>query len=725
MSNDRESILSRMFVAFGLVLLLPAGIVFQLVRVQFFEGDELRALWSEQAIDYITIPARRGDIYDETGSLLATSAVRYKLAFDPHPNPQKDRISNQKIHELCKTLSKFTHRRARYYQKKIKMAPNGSRYIVLATDLDTDAYDALNDLDNKGIILQEHYDRKYNFGTLAAHVLGFVNHNTNGMIGLEAYYNEDLKGDDGLQQVRRDGKGRIHSYIGAPRKKPEQGYSLYTTIDSHIQAITEEELKDGVQRTRAKHGTAIVMDPRTGAIKALANYPTFNPNYPARSDDENRRNYAIADMIEPGSTFKIVTAIAALEQGKVHFGEKFKTPDNGRKMIYGQWMRDHDPMGTLTFEQVIEKSSNIATSQIAMRLKPKVFYQYARNLGFGNSTNIDLPNEEPGKLRKPYEWSKVTLPWMSIGYEVQVTPIQLAQAYAAFANHGKMMRPYLVDRIVDEEGDVVNKHNPIEVRQIADRETLEKLLPVFEKVVSDSGTAKWAKVKGLPVAGKTGTAQKYEDGRYHFAYRASFVGFFPAENPKYVCLVILDEPHTSIYGGYTAGPIFKHVAKRIAGLDNDIQKEYWKHQIPDTVWAYTPLLRGLSRKEATSLLENQQLNYDFKGRGNWIVAQKPDAGTQLDPRQEITLKLSNSTATVDSVNTPKGYANIPDVVGLSMRKASLLINNEGYQTQIIGSGTVYAQYPKPGSRMKKGQTVTIRGKGQSLETLTASRTASK
>src|SRR5699024_2225586 len=280
--------------------------------------------------------------------------------------------------------------------------------------------------------------------------------------------------------------GSIYAYVGAPRKQPRQGHSLYTTIDSHIQAIVEEELKAGVARTKSSYGTAIVLDPNTGAVKAMANYPTYNPNNSATLNASNRRNVAVADMIEPGSTFKLVAAIAALEQDKVDYNEKIETPESGKLKIHGQWMRDHDPLGTLTFPEVIQKSSNVGTSKIAMWLSPDTFYQYARNLGFGTPTNLDLPNEEAGRLQKPNNCSKVTRTWMSIGYEVQITPSQLAQAYSALANGGKMMEPFIVKKIVDDQGQPIWEHEETVVRQVAKKETIQNLYPVFEEVVSDS-----------------------------------------------------------------------------------------------------------------------------------------------------------------------------------------------------------------------------------------------
>ncbi|HET6527882.1 MAG TPA: penicillin-binding transpeptidase domain-containing protein, partial [Balneolaceae bacterium] len=423
-------------------------------------------------------------------------------------------------------------------------------------------------------------------------------------------------------------------------------------------------------------------------------------------------------MVEPGSTFKLVTAIAAVEQGKVEFHEKIETPESGKLLIHGQWMRDHDPLGMLTFPEVIMKSSNIATSKIAMRLSKDVFYQYTRNLGFGTPTGIDLPYEETGYLPKPYEWSQVTLAWMSIGYEVLITPIQLTQAYAAFANRGSMMRPYLVEKIVDSNGNIVWKHNNIEVRQIAEKSTLKRLYPIFKGVVSDSGTAAQAQVKGLSIAGKTGTAQKFIDGQYRTEYRSSFVGFFPADDPQYVCLVLLDDPDVyPPYGGWTAGPIFRQTAKRIAGLDDQIEKEIIENESNSKQWTYTPDVTNLTKKEAAALLQKQNLNYSMTGEGSWIVDQSPKAGAELSPGEKITLRLSSPKTLATTADIPANHSIIPDVIGMSMRKAILLINSRSFEVKTIGSGTVHKQFPDAGSIMEKGEAVLIRGRAKSLETI--------
>ena len=700
--NERTVMMGRMFFLLGLLLLLPAAILLQILRLNVFEGDELRELWSSQAIETISIPAQRGNIYDANGSLLATNQVIYKVAVDPYaPGTTRDQLN-----QVAEILSSHTGRSATWYRNRIRQASPGNRYIVMERSVGVSAYEDLRELGVRGVILEEEYRRSYNFGELSAHILGFVNHNIEGMTGLESSYNEILKGEDGLQQVRKDRNNRIFAYVGAPRRMPRQGYSLHTTIDAYIQAIAEEELKRGIERHLANYGSVIVMDPKSGAIKAMANYPTYDPNSPAGETSINRRNFAVSDLIEPGSTFKLVTAIAAVEQGVVDAGEIFETPEDGRKIINGQVMRDHDPLGNLDFTGVIAKSSNIATSEIAMRLEPNRFYQYARNMGFGTPTSIDLPNEPGGKLQRPFEWSGVTLPWMSIGYEVQVTPIQLAQAYAAFANEGVMMRPYLVDTITDEFGNVVRKTEPNAVRTIAKKETIRKLLPVFREVVSDSGTAEWASVQGLDIAGKTGTAQKLIDGRYQAKYRSSFAGFFPAEDPAYVILVILDEPKTSIYGGFTAGSIFSEISTRIAGLDSRLYRRLPGERLAvNREQTVTPNVEWLRAEHARELLREAQIPVRVSGEGNYVVEQTPAAGEKIDGNTLLNLKLGEVAP--DSI--PEGYAQIPNLRGMNMRQATTLLLSSGLHIETIGSGTIYSQFPREGDLMRRGRTVTVRG----------------
>ncbi len=711
MSEYRTAILSRLFLVLGLLFLIPCALVFQLVRINYVEGEGLRDLWSKQAIDLISIPAQRGNIYDANGTLLATNAIDYQIALDP----KVEGLTQEQITQLTNRLGELTTQSESYYRERIDQAPTRSRYIVLAKNLPGVVKDEIKELGIRGVIIEENFRRKYTFGSLAAHSLGFVNHNMDGRTGIEAFYNVELKGEDGARQVRKDPFNRVFEYVGAPRKLPQDGYSLHTTIDAYIQAILEDELKAGVERNKANYGAGIIIDPKTGAIIALANYPTFDPNFPGNDDDINRRNFAISDMIEPGSTFKLVTAVAAVEQKKVDFEEIFETPEDGEVVIHGLTLRDHDPLGNIDFEEVIRQSSNIATAEIAMRLNKDKFYQYARNMGFGTPSYVDIAGEESGRMAKPYDWSLVSLPWMSHGYELLATPMQVAQAYAAFANNGVMMRPYVVERIEDKNGNVIKEHEPVKIRKIAKQQTLDLLLPIFESVVSDSGTGEYAQVNGLRIAGKTGTAKKVVDGRYTNRYRGSFAGFFPVDDPKYVCLILLDEPKPIGYGGYTAGPIFRQVASRIAGLDSDLQYDQGLESGATNLIAMTPNVQGLSKSQAEELLESMNIEYSFIGSHGFITSQYPTAGDTLSIENKLSLTLSETYAQVDSASLNNGLVEIPNLKGMSMRNASNLLSSLGLKSSMVGSGTVFAQFPRAGELMRPGSEITIRGKAKSLE----------
>ena len=704
MSDPVKKTKMRILFVLSMVLLLPIAIGVQILRIQVIEGDSLRTLFASQAIDVMSIPAQRGSILDAKGRILVSNNVSYTVAIDPRvPNTKGEDIG-----KILTTLSKHTRFSEATYRRKIQQAPRQARYIILEKNVTRDAYNDLKKLNLRNVILEDQYKRRYNYDQLAAHVIGYVNHEVRGMMGLESNYDALLRGQDGEQQVQRDRMGRIRAIVGAPKRQPRQGYDLKTTIDAHIQAIVEEELRIGVEQSRAKHGTAIVLDPRTGAIKAMANYPTYNPNFPASDDLENRRNFAISDMIEPGSTFKLVTAVAAIEQNVVEMDELFVTPENGVKIIYGQAMRDHDPLGTLDFSNVIKKSSNIATSEVAMRIKKDTFYQYARNFGFGSITGIDLTSEESGRMRRPFDWSNVTLPWMSIGYEIQVTPIQMVMAYGAFANNGVLMRPYIVDEIIDDKGDIIEKTKPSQIRRAIKPNTIKELMPAFEGVVTEDGTAEFARIEGIAIGGKTGTAQKYIDGQYRARYRASFIGFYPTTEPRYVVMVLLDEPRSSIYGGYVSGPIFRQITSRIMGMDENIQRD-----ISEAVIAQNerkiPQVTGLNKEFASKLLEQMDIEYDFEGNGELIIAQNISAGDTVTRGTEIKLTLGGTNEVDDT-----GFNNVPDLNGLSMRQALARITESGFDVNMIGSGTVYTQFPRAGEKLRAGSEITIRGRARSM-----------
>lgn len=707
--NNPKILHTRLFIAAGILLIVPFAVGVQLFRLHWSAGEGLRNLWAQQAVEMQEIPAQRGSIYDVNGRLLATNSVIYTAAIDPGYQKYSDELADTVATILASALEQSKS----YYLNRIKKAKeSGSRYVILDKRVPHSVYMMLKSLNERAVILDKQFSRVYIFNELAAHVLGYVNFNMDGMIGLEAQFNKALKGKSGLQQVRRNRLNKTYEYIGAPKELPVNGQNVYTTLNIDLQSIAETELRRGVEKTKSKAGVAILMDIRSGAVRAMSSWPTFDPNKPASMSEENRRNYAISDMMEPGSTFKLVTAVAALDQGVIKEGEIFETPESGRTTIHNLAMVDHDPLGNLRFDEVIAKSSNIATSEIAMRIPKNHFYQYARNLGFGMKTDIELPTESSGMLKKPMEWSQVTQPFMSIGYEILATPLQIAQAYAAFANNGVLMKPHIVDHLEDEYGQTTDKVSYTRVRQAIDEDIVEQLRPIFKQVVSDSGTASWAQIEGVEVAGKTGTAKMVKNGRYARAYRASFAGFFPADNPVYVCYVMLEEPRTSIYGGYAAGPVFRRIAERVAaheGYTNGWLQD--ENRLAETNKIPTPKWSGRTLDEVYTLSEIYDLDVDIDGdEYKTAIVELKTATDSVLIGDELLLKTTPLAIKSDEAD----LIQVPEVRGLSMRQAARKILASGLKPNFERSGTVYNQFPLPGQKMRKGHTVLIRGKAKDM-----------
>ena len=517
--DPKDSILARMYVVLTLLTAAPILIVGQMLRIHLAEGAELRARGERQASSFVAIPAVRGAIFDRNGRTLAVNTARYDLALDPTIEGFQ-----QVANSFFERLSKLTGTPAGTFRRRVRQRTS-PQYVQLVRGISERQKEEVESWAIPGLILDPTFARRYNYGSAAAHVLGYVSPEGRGLDGLELQYDEVLRGTDGRQAVKRDRLGRIKAYVDGQVVEPKHGESLVLTIDLVRQTILEEELARGIQETGAKAGSAVALDPETGAILAMANVPTYDVNRPAGYPADARRNRAITDRLEPGSTFKLVTAVAAIEQDAVEMEDSVETGD-GWVVLQGRTLRDTHAHGTIPFREVIAVSSNVGTAKIATRLDRGTFYQYARNLGFGQPTWVDLPGEVPGRLKRPSEWSGTSLTSMSIGYEVDVTPLQLATAYAALANRGLLVRPHIVAERRDVTNEITWSMRQDSVRRAFKAVTAEEILPAFEEVVLD-GTAELARVEGLPIAGKTGTARKVSRGSYvPGAYRASFVGFF-------------------------------------------------------------------------------------------------------------------------------------------------------------------------------------------------------
>ena len=651
-------------------------VIVQMVRIHMDEGAELRARGAEQSESVITLAAQRGAILDRRGRALVVNTARYEVAADPTAPGFETRAE-----ELYSTLARVTDRDAAYYRQRV--AGRASRqYVVLVRDLDEAAKESLDAGGFKGLIVSGSYRRRYNYGTRASHVLGHVTRDLDGVAGLEMVLNPELEGTPGRQAVQRDRRGVVKAVVGGTRVEPRHGDDVVLTIDLVRQAILEEELAKGVEAAGASWGTAVALDPRTGAILALANVPTYDPNRAGAYTDAARRNHAVVDRIEPGSTFKLVTAVAAVESGTVATSDVIDT-GSGWKVFKGRTMRDSHGYGRITFGDAITKSSNIAMAVAAERMGSGALYQAARDLGFGQPTFVDLPGEIAGSLRRPERWDALTLPWMSTGYSVEVTPLQIAVAYAALANGGLLVRPYVVqERRQHATQTVLWRARQDSVRRAFRPETAARLMPYFENVVGPDGTAPLAAVAGLRVAGKTGTAQRASAGGYSRSYRASFAGMFPVEDPEVVIAIVLDQPTNGFYGGAVAAPIFGQVARRWIGTFPRIAERVAPSgTLAAREAAPVPAVGGLPATLAAHRLEAEGFRTRWDVDAPWqTVTTRPETGDSLDLRDAVRLDDADG-----------GPPTMPDLRGRSVRQAVAWLRALGVEPRVSGRGVIRHQ----------------------------------
>jgi cell division protein FtsI (penicillin-binding protein 3) len=639
--KPKDQILTRMYMVLTLLSIVPVIVAAQIGWIVITEKAELRDRAKEQARSTVKIPAMRGSILDASGRTLATNTARYDLALDP--TMKGFQAVADRFYE---GLAKVTDRSAAHFRSIVEER-HSPQYVALHDGLTERQYEKVKSWDVPGVILTPRFARRYMHGTTAAHVLGHVGSDGHGLSGLELKYNDALAGSPGRRVVKRDRSGRIKAFVGGQVRKPDHGNDLRLTIDLVRQAALEDELRQGVRESKANWGTAVAMDPETGAILAMANVPTYNPNRPGASRSAARRNRVITDRFEPGSTFKLVGSTAAVDQGLVSMNDSVETGE-GWAVFHGHTMKDVTAYGTLSFSEVISKSSNVGMAKtVRSHLEPGTFYQYARNMGFSTPTWVDLPGEQEGVLKTPDEWSQTTLTSMSIGYEVAVTPLQLVTAYSALANGGRLLKPYVVAERRDVTGKTLWRNETDSIRRVMEPETARKLRPAFEQAV-ESGTATEAKIDGLRVAGKTGTALQVTDGHYTKEQaRASFVGFFPADDPKVTLLVIVGGPQTSIYGGAVAAPIFRRVARRWAGT------------FPSVV--------------------------------DRMTAEAPSGPQRPTPSLDSLLRRPDLPQ--DSIRT------LPSLTGTSTRQALHWLRRRGVDAKLYGQGVVRDQKPQPGAPM--------------------------
>lgn len=517
-------------------------VIFRLVLIMFVEHEAYLARAKSQQIQKEEIFAKRGNIYDRKGRELAVSLEKESIFVDPAD------FKSENINILTN-----------YVSFNAKQFDKNKRFVWIGRKVDHSVVEKLKALKLEGLGFVTEGARFYPNGHLASHVIGFVNIDDQGIEGLERYYDKYLKAEKSSKTIMRDAAGKKLSDGNFWEIK---GNDVVLTIDEGLQYIVEKHLDEAMSKWQASSATAIMMDPFTGEILAMANRPTYDPNnLNSVKNMANVRNRAITDLYEPGSTFKIVTASGALEEKIVKLSSKFDC-SQGYIDVGGKRVKDAHRHGVLTFEEVIQKSSNVGTIKIAMMLGKDRLYKYIKKFGFGEKTGIDLPGEVSGYVRPPERWSGTSLGAIPIGQEVAVTALQILRAYSAVANGGFLVNPYIVSEVRAPDGKILFKA-VIKRNRVISEETSEIMKNILKKVTEEGGTATQARLEGNAVAGKTGTAQKYDPktGRYSKdKFVGSFVGFIPVQNPRIALIVVIHDPKGAHYGGVVAAPVFKAIS---------------------------------------------------------------------------------------------------------------------------------------------------------------------
>lgn len=535
---------------------------FRLIYLQVIKHEEYSALAAEKHVYKQIIYAERGSILDANNEVLAHNTPVETVVADATLLNDREAVVDLVSKELGVPAEELAEKLS-----------SERRYIVIKREVPESASRSLREKlrakNLRGIYFEHDSRRIYPNGSMLCHVIGFTDFEHHGIQGVEASMEEYLHGQDGYRFIEHNRAGQeIVPYRGQERA-PRDGCQVHLTVDLSLQNIVENEIDAAMEEYSPQKATIILMRPQTGEILAMANRPNFDLNLRSEAKPEEMKNRAIIDMMEPGSTFKIVAAAAALNERKLR-ADSTVFCENGLWNFNGTALHDHRAFSYLSVRDVLIRSSNIGAAKLALSVGEQKFYEYVRRFGFGERTGIELPGEINGLIRPPRSWSKISITRIPMGHEIGVTPLQMIVAMATIANGGKLMTPRIVKSITTSEGKTVSSLSPAMLRQVISPETAREIGDALRGVVSDRGTAAAAAVPGFTIAGKTGTAQKVDPkgGYEHGKYVVSFAGYLPADHPEFVGLVVLDDAHTSKpelnYGGLIAGPIFSRVAEKAA-----------------------------------------------------------------------------------------------------------------------------------------------------------------
>ncbi|HEY4744450.1 MAG TPA: penicillin-binding transpeptidase domain-containing protein [Desulfuromonadaceae bacterium] len=636
---------------FGLLFLCVAGRSFYL---QIMQHEELVKKAEKQHQRLVQLTPARGAIMDRNGTPLAVSVDMNSCFAEP-----------RHIQDPAGTAAVLAPFLGTSQQELLRKFAGNRNFVWLERRLPPEQAVRIKNLKLRGIGFLPESKRFYPNSEVAANVIGFTGVDPAGLEGVELKYDSVILGNTGYVITERDALGRDIDFKNAMVKKSEPGKNIILTLDKTIQYNAEKELAKAVTGSGAKSGMAVVMESDTGRILAMANYPTFNPNAYFRYSPFQLRNRVVSDSFEPGSTFKIFLVAGALEEKLVRAGDVFNC-EKGSYTIADRTIHDTHSFARLSVADILKYSSNIGAAKIGVKLGDERLQQYLRNFGFGERTGIDLPGESPGNLRNKRRWYGVDLATISFGQGVSASAIQLTAAVSAVANGGMLMKPYVVERILDDSGREVQRFQPQAVHRVISDDTARKLARMLEGVTTSGGTGTNAAVDGFRVAGKTGTAQKVDPVTHGYSATkrtASFVGFIPAEKPKLTILVVVDEPKTSPYGGVVAAPAFRAIALNALGVLNvTAQGEGAKgpkviqasagQPPPETLaegasldmpaaGEVMPNFRGMSMRKVLQVMEKQNLNIRLLGSGR-AMEQNPPPGQKIRGTDEVWIKFSPS-----------------------------------------------------------------------------------
>ena len=563
----------RFYLVFASILFAFSFLGGRLYYLQVYKSDKYSQFALGARKNFISIDARRGDIVDKKGNLLASTRSVVTVGLDPHSVKDEN---VWKYAELAKLLgiplSDIEEATSRKIRKSGAQGEKVSkvRWVKLKDDVDEGTYRKIQYLRVKGVYGNFKHSRIYPNRNLASHILGFVNKEGVPAMGVERLADYYLRGQDGWKESEKDGRRREMPQYRSFEVEERPGLNVELSLDRIIQGIVEKELKHVVDEFNPLSASIIVGDPASGSIFALGNVPDFDPNNFNKYELSAQRNRAVSDLYEPGSTFKIVPVCGALNEGLVHGNQiidcSVSTYQNGSRKL--RLPSDHHPLGKISVHKIVQKSSNRGAAQLGIKLGANRLYEYCQRFGFGDKTDFGMGGERKGILHHPSRWDGLTITRLPMGHSVSVTPMQIHVAMSAVANNGILMKPRFINRVFDEKGKTVVSFDPKPVRRVVSAQVSRNVSNMLVDVVSAEGTARQAIIEGFQVAGKTGTTQKIIDGKYSNRHHvASFSGYFPADNPAVMITIVVDEPKMKKgrlgYGGSVAGPSFQRIGKQI------------------------------------------------------------------------------------------------------------------------------------------------------------------